>query len=76
MLYFKTKRVCNPNRNGWNRTTTEAIVLTNGLRARNSNARIRINIYAEKGFAISGKHSRWDNFPGTIFYYYEVKGHL
>jgi hypothetical protein len=31
-----------------------------------------INIFAEKGFAISGEHYRTDQFPGSIIYYFEV----
>jgi hypothetical protein len=71
MPYFQTKRVCNPDRNGWNRATTRATVSGDGLRACSSD--IMTYIYAEKGFPISGKHYRVDSFPGTIIYYYEVK---
>jgi hypothetical protein len=31
------------------------------------------NIYGMKGFLISGKHFREDNFSGTLCYYFEVK---
>jgi hypothetical protein len=67
---FKTKRVGNPGQNCLNRTT-EAIISTDGLYV--SSIFSRTNIYAEKGFAITGKHARADSFPGTIIYYYEVK---
>jgi hypothetical protein len=65
--YFKTKRVCNPGQNTWNKTTAGAMIPMGNW------TYCRTNIYAEKGFAISGKHSRADGFPGTIIYYYEVK---
>jgi hypothetical protein len=46
-------------------TTKGAIVKRVSLRGK--------NIFAKKGFTISGKRSQADNFPGTIIYYYEVK---
>jgi hypothetical protein len=59
----------------WKRTT-EANIALDGLHASANYALRRMNIYAEKGFAITRKHSRADSFPGTIIYYYEIKSEL
>jgi hypothetical protein len=35
----------------------------------------RQNVFAVQPFPTSGPHCRMDEFPGTICYYNEVKGH-
>jgi hypothetical protein len=49
-------------------------VATNGLNASSTNG--FANVFAVHPFPISGPHYRADDFPGTILYYYEVKGRL
>jgi hypothetical protein len=34
------------------------------------------NVFAEQAFLTSGQLCRVDGFPGTICYYYEIKGRL
>jgi hypothetical protein len=73
-LFFnlKSKHVNNRGRNIWNSTKTKAKISANGLQA-SDNTNEWVNVYAVKGFDISGQHSRKDNnFHGTIVYYYEV----
>jgi hypothetical protein len=74
LLWIKTKRVRNPHGNHWDRNNTRATIAADGLHVYVS--RGRQTVYAEQSFPISGLLSRVDEFPGTILYYYEVKGHL
>jgi hypothetical protein len=67
----KNKQVNNPRGNVWNAKKTKAKISANGLEAGNNKAEWR-NVYALKGFRIRGQHSRNDNSPGTIVYYYEI----
>jgi hypothetical protein len=60
--------------NRWNGTNTRATVATDGLTVSNTNANEYPNVFAEQPFTISGPQCRMDDFPGTILYYYEVKG--
>jgi hypothetical protein len=70
-LKFQSKRLRNPDENGWEVSNTGAIISSNGLLdSRNTGA--YPNIFAKKGFPISDELSRTDNFPGTIVYYFEV----
>jgi hypothetical protein len=64
-------RLRNPQENAW-RSNAEMTISNGGLNAIN-HTNGRLNIYAEKGFPLSGTEYRKDDFPGTIFYYYEVK---
>jgi hypothetical protein len=69
---FKSKRLRNPLKNGWNRSNTNAIISFNGLQVSDYREHFSI-VFAKKGFPISGELSRKeDNFPGTILYYFEV----
>jgi hypothetical protein len=71
---FQSKRFGNSVGNGWSRSNPEITISNCGLNAsRNPNGFLFQNVYAEKGFPISGQNSREDNFPGTILYYYEIK---
>jgi hypothetical protein len=74
--YFKWKfqsiRLRNPEQNGWEVSNTDAIISFNGLYASDNTGFIWHNVFAKKGFPISGELSRTDNFPGTILYYFEV----
>jgi hypothetical protein len=62
--------VDNPT-NRWNGSNTNTTFSTDGLHVKNvTNG--SLNIYADKGFAISGENYRMDGFAGKIIYYYEV----
>jgi hypothetical protein len=63
--------VNNPGPNSWNLTKTKTTISANGLEAVN-NKDEWLNVFAVKGFPICVEHSREDNFPGTIVYYFEV----
>jgi hypothetical protein len=72
--FFQSKRLRKPTGNAWGRSNAEITISNGGLNAsKNTNGWQFRNVYAEKVFPISGEHSREDNFPGTILYYYEVK---
>jgi hypothetical protein len=58
--------------NGWNGANTRATVSADGLNVRNNIVRLP-KVFAEQAFPISGQ-CRVDGFPGTILYYYEIKG--
>jgi hypothetical protein len=70
---LKSKRLRNPKQNGWTEPRKEG-PLTSQLHASNNSNDVDggITVWSEKGFPISGKLSRKDDFPGTIIYYYEV----
>jgi hypothetical protein len=74
LIEFKIKRLRNSHGNHWNGTHTTATVAADGLNVSITNG--FPNVLAEQPFPISGPLSRMDEFPGTILYYYEVKGHL
>jgi hypothetical protein len=66
------KKVCNPEKNGWDFEKAEAALLSsNGLQASN-NSEKWVNVFAAKGFPISGEGCRPRHFFGTIIYYFEV----
>jgi hypothetical protein len=71
---IKTKRVRNPTGNRYNGTNTRATVAADGLSVNIRNG--FPNVFAVQPFLISGPLCRADEFPGTICYYYEVKGDL
>jgi hypothetical protein len=68
---FQSKRVQNPQQNGWEVSYTRAIISSNGLLASDSTGAWQ-NVFAKKGFPITGELSRIDKFPGTILYYFEI----
>jgi hypothetical protein len=68
---FQTKRLKNPEQNCWEVANTDAIISSNGLCASDNTGDWQ-NVYAKKGFPITGELSRTDSFPGTILYYFEV----
>jgi hypothetical protein len=72
-MEFQSKRLGNPKQNGWEVSNTDAIISSNsnGLLA-SDNTGAWLNVFAKKGFPITGQLSRTDNFPGTILYYFEV----
>jgi hypothetical protein len=73
---FKSKRICNPERNGFLKIGGDVTISEDGLVASmNTNTNGWRNAYADKGFPISVVECRADDFPGTICYYFEVKSH-
>jgi hypothetical protein len=68
---YQSKRLCNPEKNGWKVPNTDAIISSNGLLACYNTGEWH-NVFSKKGFPISGELCRKDNFPGTILYYFEV----
>jgi hypothetical protein len=72
-LLIKCKRLQNPKGNGLCRPKTKVKISSDGLKAKNINQNEWHYVFAKKGFAVSGVHSRPDNYPGTILYYFEVK---
>jgi hypothetical protein len=63
--------VRNPEQNGWEFSNTRAMISFNELCV-SDNRGTWLNVFAQKGFPISGELTRTDNFPGTILYYFEV----
>jgi hypothetical protein len=63
--------VHNPKQNVWSGTNTKVTISADGLNAINVNDE-RMDVFAVKGFAISGENCPRENFPGTIIYYFEV----
>jgi hypothetical protein len=57
--------------NRWKGSNTNATISTDGLHVKNGTEN-GLNIFADKGFAISGENYRMDQFAGKIIYYYEV----
>jgi hypothetical protein len=68
---FKIKKVRNPNKNGWNESTTNAKISINGLQA-SDNGEEWLDVFAKEGFAIAGENCRPDHFLGIIIYYFEI----
>jgi hypothetical protein len=69
---FKSKRLSNPEQNGWKSSNTNALIFFNGRYASDNSGGDSI-VFAKKGFHISGELPRKEsNFPGTILYYFEV----
>jgi hypothetical protein len=71
-MQIQSKRVRNPEQNGWEVSKTDAKISSNGLVASHITKFYWESIYAKKGFPITGELTRTDNFPGTILYYFEV----
>jgi hypothetical protein len=69
-LILKDKKLANPNGNRWEEET-EIQISEDGLNA-TIDADKWHNVVAEKEFCLSVEHCREDNFPGLIFYYFEV----
>jgi hypothetical protein len=62
------KKVVNPEQNWWDERKTDAKI-SDGLKASNSKLNKRQNVFARKGFTISGENLRKD---GAILYYFEI----